>query len=291
MNVFIKMAQPMNSPSLWGDFHYAYALKKALQNCGISSRVLFHEDLMLKVEVEIVLLGLNMAHYRPPSDAFSVAWLISHPEQNDVKVLRSYRFAFVCSKYLSSKWGFEYLPQAYDSDAFDPEQPADPRYLSSDTEIAFVGNVRTTERLELLNALGSAFDNVHVWGNYHNGSKRVICHRPVLPLFVNHIYRSAKVVVGHHLSPARETGLINDRVFSAIASGAFFLSDGVLGARDVFPELVTYSSPQEAIQLCGNYLEDDFNRRRVASACKSRNKDNTFHHRARRLCQLFSNLN
>jgi hypothetical protein len=288
MEVYIKMGQPMGSGALWGDFHYAYALKSSLQNFGMRSKVLFYDDLMLKVDAEIVLLGLNMAHYRPSGATRSVAWLISHPEQNDATVLRAYDFALVCSRFLSLELGFEYFPQAYDSSCYGRDEC--PPWSKSDPEfeVVFVGNVRTEERFDLLNALGDALDDVHVWGHFKNGNPRITCHSPVLPAAVNDLYRRAKVVIGHHLEPARRNGLINDRVYSVIASGAFLLSDAVLGINDSFPGLVTYNSPVEAVELCRKYLYNEGERFHIAKSCRRWNAANSFDHRAARLSQLFS---
>lgn len=287
MTVFIKMGQPLNSPALWGDFHFAYSLKDSLKRRGIPGRVLFYEDLMLKVDVEIVLLGLNMAHYRPARDNYSVAWLISHPEQNVPEVLSSFNTALVCSRPLSRAWGFEYFPQAFDSRTFG-NGATEPANLSNvEFPIVFVGNARDESRIQLLNALGDAFEGVHVWGNFYRKNPHITYHAPVLPNAVDEIYRRARIVIGHHLEPARRQGMINDRVYSVIASGAFLISDAVSGINAEFPDLVTYDSPEEAVRLCRYYLDRDEDRVKRAKSCTEQNRQNSFDERAFRLEQLF----
>jgi hypothetical protein len=100
--VVIKIAQPRGSAQTWGDFYYAYSLKNALRLFGRKARVSFADDLTVPARAEVVLLGINMQHYRPPPDAISVAWLISHPDANTPDVLRRYRKAFVDPVYQCS---------------------------------------------------------------------------------------------------------------------------------------------------------------------------------------------
>jgi hypothetical protein len=288
MTVFIKIGQPVSSRVLWGDFHFAYALKHGLRRRGIRSKILFHEDLTKSVDLEIVLLGLNMHHYRPPAEGFSVAWLISHPEQNGPDVLMRFDAAFVCSRSLSRLWGFEYMPQAFDARSYgdvDDERASAKR--AKEFEIVFIGNGRGPDRNDLLDALSQSFTDLHVWGSFHS-NERITCHAPVLPRGANRVYRRARIVIGHHLEQARQNGMVNDRVYSAIASGAFLVSDRVCGVEAEFPDLVTYRSPSEAVDLCGYYLRRHEERHSIAAKCRELNVGNTFDHRAARFREVLA---
>ncbi len=278
----IKMGQPSAARALWGDFYYGYSLKKSLRRLGWDARVAFRDELHRPAEREIVLLGLEMDSYVPSRDSFSIAWLISHPDRNTPEVLSRYRKAYVASRRLSSEWGFEFLGQAFDSDVYYPSAQAGAEQFP----VTFVGHPRAGDRTELLNTLDQHINEFHVWGDYH--CERRNWHGRVPWLRSGEVYRSSSIVVGHNTAAARHAGVANDRMHSVMACGTFLLSDHVSGIGEVFPELVCYETPRQAVELCLRYLGDRNERQRIARLCMERNQRESFDQRASVIHQMLS---
>ena len=261
---YIKIGQPLSSQEVWGDFYFAYSLKKGLARVGIDAKVLFHDDLNRRVEREIVLLGLNMSGYVPPSGSQSIAWLISHPEQNDRTVLSRYPTAFVSSPKLAASWGFPFLGQAYDRDVhFASREVATPIY-----DIVFVGNGRAGDRRDLVRSL-AAIEGFHLWGHYHPPELKKN-HGPLPWLRTGDIFRDAAIVVANSSEEARAAGIINDRIYAALGCRAFVLADMIADVSRSFPELITYRTPAEAVELCRYYLNAAMERERIRTALHAR---------------------
>jgi hypothetical protein len=272
------MGQPFSAHQNWGDFYYAYSLKKSLTHLGWNVRVAFLDELEQPAECEIVLLGLDMHGYVPPPDTISIAWVISHPDKNTPEVLRRYRKAYVSSLPLSREWGLEFLAQAFDRDV----HYVDPKQLAGDGVrpygVVFVGNARNGERIELVRKLDEAVPEFHAWGNLDVGLRN--WHGPLPWLRTGEIFRSSTIVIGQNNEPARCAGIGNDRMFAVIACQSFLLSDSVRGIEELFPDLVCYGSPDQAVELCKQFLADPRERQRIAQLCFERSQNESFDHRA-----------
>ncbi|HEX7473339.1 MAG TPA: glycosyltransferase, partial [Candidatus Limnocylindrales bacterium] len=95
-------------------------------------------------------------------------------------------------------------------------------------------------------------------------------------------YSSAAIVLNDHWQDMRDEGFFSNRLYDALASGAFVVSDHVPGIEEEFDNgLVTYRRKDELIAVLDRYLADPEARRDVArrgrAAVLSRH---TFGHRA-----------
>ena len=187
-SVAIKMGQPRAACAAWGDFYYAYSLKKSLRALGWDARVLFRDDLSQAAEREIVLLGLDMNSYVPLRSNRSIAWLISHPDSNTPEVLSRYRKAYVSSLTLAREWGFEFLGQAFDSSVHYAAGRPDP----SPFPVAFIGNARAGDRTALLNRLERDVPGFHLWGNSHEGRRN--WNGPLPWMRTGEVFRSTAII-------------------------------------------------------------------------------------------------
>lgn len=278
MTVVIKMGQPLSARQNWGDFYYAYSLKRSLKLLGWKVRVAFLDELEDPAECEIVLLGLNMNCYVPRRDRVSIAWLISHPDKNTAEVLGNYSKAYVSSLPLSREWGLEFLAQAFDSAVHFPSTNRDGEDVRP-YGVAFIGNARTGERIELVRKLDRAIPQFHAWGNLDIGLRN--WHGTLPWLRTGEIFRSSAIVIGQNNEPARAAGVANDRMFAVMACRSFLLSDYVSGIDELFPDLVYYKSVDEAVELCRKFLTQSEDRRRIAQSCHVQNREESFDHRAR----------
>jgi spore maturation protein CgeB len=77
------------------------------------------------------------------------------------------------------------------------------------------------------------------------------------------VYSSAGIVLNDHWDDMREHGYISNRIYDALACGAFVISDDVPGLHERFGDAVaTYRSAEELEQLVDRFLADPAERRR-----------------------------
>lgn len=148
-----------------------------------------------------------------------------------------------------------WLPPAVEPSAYRPGWfDAEKGWLDCDVQkkydIGFVGHVNNEKRIDFLDHMFRAFPNFF-YGNR-------------LFEFASNIYNECRIVVN---SAHRDD--INMRVFEAMGSGAFLLTEKVPYLDEIFTDgvhLVTYSSFDEAVEKAKYYLSHDEERKKIASA-------------------------
>jgi spore maturation protein CgeB len=153
------------------------------------------------------------------------------------------------------------LHQATDPDRFFPERGG-PGH-----ELLFVGNSRRVRR-PILDALAGTPHDLAVYGG--NWTPDLLDPRRLRGDWIpnddlRRYYSSAGIVLSDHWPDMRDEGFISNRVYDALACGAFVLSDAVFGIGDEFDGgLATYEDPDELEGLVESYLADPDERRRRA---------------------------
>lgn len=101
------------------------------------------------------------------------------------------------------------------------------------------------------------------------------------------VYASTKIVIDDANSATKEWGSVNSRVYDAIAGGALVLTNGQIGADEVFGGLMpTYNNAQELEALLHEFLGDEDHRvARVAALQDILYKGETYTHRAAQVKQ------
>lgn len=96
------------------------------------------------------------------------------------------------------------------------------------------------------------------------------------------VYANTKIVVDDANSATKQWGSVNSRVFDAIAAGTLVISNGALGAHELFGDLLpTYGSSQELEGILWKFLRDDELRRKTAEELQRRVlEQHTYDHRA-----------
>jgi glycosyl transferase family 1 len=172
-----------------------------------------------------------------------------------------------------------YIPLAVD-DGFDRVSP-DPRYRA---DVVYLGSGgRGSKRPETTRRYldgAKAFD-FHLWGGcwdaaywasaYRDDPRANTWHRyarGLLPLDdIAALYSSAKIVLGYHEDSQRASGMWNNRVFEALACGAFFICDDAEGLREEFGEGVEITEgSDDTARLISYYLPRAEDRRRRGEA-------------------------
>ena len=178
-------------------------------------------------------------------------------------------------------------------------RPADPERFfpeptGPDHDLLFVGNSRRSRRA-ILDDLRPVIHDLAVYGKGWTSDL-------VDPLHVRgeHIpneqlhryYASARIVLNDHWPDMRALGFLSNRLYDALASGAFVISDAVVGIEGEFDDaVVTYTETDELRRLVDQYLADAAGRRAMAErgrrAVLGRH---TFAHRVDRLLEVVAEV-
>lgn len=228
----IHIAAPADQRIRWGDYHYARSIQKQLILLGYDAKLVYRESNQKqrdKFDLNIVLRGRQSLRLR--KTALNILWVISHPETVTVEEALSYRIVFCASDFMRNILrveGCSYaltLLQASDPDLFF-EQPGEVKKWDA----IFVGRTRGVQRKFIVDTVKN-LPNARVigdgWEQYVPESKILAKQKSYSAVAKE--YRSAKVVLSEHWRSMRLFGIVANRVFDAIGSGAMVLSDKVRG--------------------------------------------------------------
>ena len=277
-----------------GDFPFAAAIARELERRGHPARVqvLPAEEDAGQDDVALVLRGRT--RHTPRAAQSNVLWVISHPEElsgaecdgYDLVCVASERFAQTLRAQTSAP--VIVLDQATDPDLFHPDPG--PGFAH---DIVFVGNSRGVRRKALDDLLPTHHD-LAVYGSGWDGliDARHLGASHVPNDELRRVYSSASVVLADHWDDMREHGFIANRVYDAVACGAFVISDSVDGIEARFGGAVrSYESREELAQLLELFLADPVEREARAVAGRARVlAEHTFSHRVDRLLEALAQV-
>ena len=276
----------------WGDYHFARALQRSLERTGHPTRLHLLPDWDAAVgareDVTVHVFGLKEAPVRPGQ--VNLLWQISHPDLATPAMYDRYDHAFVASDSFAVRMAsLSHTPvtplhQATDPDRFRPDPTGPPH------ELLFVANSRNVRR----RIVDDLADTTHDLAVYGRGWKREL----IDPRFVKgegipntdvrRYYSSAAIVLNDHWDDMRERGFISNRLYDALACGAFVISDHIEGVEQEFDgAVVTYRGREELETLIDRYLADPADRRRLADHGREIVLErHTFDLRARVICDF-----
>lgn len=245
----------------WGDHHFARALQRQLERRGHPTRVHllpeWEEPYAARDDVALHLFGLSELRTRPGQ--INVLWVISHPELVHAELCERYDLVFVASSSFASQLATSVstpvltLLQATDPERFRPD-PTGPRH-----ELLFVANSRKVQR-KIIADLTPTERDLSVYGS--NWTPELLDPRYLKGELVandelRRYYSSATIVLNDHWPDMRRAGFLSNRLYDALASGAFVISDHVEGIDDEFDSaVVTYRDAPELHALVERFLGD-----------------------------------
>ncbi len=273
----------------WGDYHFARALQRSLERSGHPTRVHFLPAWTAPVgareDVTVHLFGLKEAPTR--RGQVNLLWQISHPDLATSSMYERYDHVFVASDAFAARMGSNVdvpvtpLHQATDPDRFwpDPTGPAD--------QLLFVANSRKVRRRIVADLAGTSHD-LAIYGQGWTPDLvdlRFVKGDGIPNADLRRYYSSAEIVLNDHWDDMRAEGFISNRLYDALACGAFVISDDVTGIDAEFDGAVaTYREAPELEALITRYLGDPLERRRLAERGRRIVVErHTFDHRARTL--------
>jgi spore maturation protein CgeB len=252
----------------WGDLYFARGLQREFARRGMPTTVHVHGEwptLGCRADVALHLFG---ARVPAVSDRqITLLWIISHPDLVTPELLEGYDRVFVASDRFATRvaamTSVAVLPlhQATDPDRFWPD-PTGPTH-----ELLFIGSSRGQQRPVVSAAAASGHD-LAVYGT--GWTPDLLDPRHVRAEWipneqVRRYYSSAKVVLADHYDDMRDLGFISNRIYDALACGAFVLSDEVPGLDTEFDGgVVACDGPESVRAAIDRYVADAEIRNTVA---------------------------
>jgi glycosyltransferase involved in cell wall biosynthesis len=215
-------------------------------------------------DATIHLLGNQVAHNRPSQ--LNVLWQISHPDLATGELYDTYDQAFVASDRFAASMATRTsvpvapLHQATDPERFYPDATG-PRH-----DLLFVANYRPNRPVvewliptdRDLAIYGKGWDEHGLEPRYHRGPH-------IANADLRRYYSSASIVLNDTWEDMRAAGFISNRIYDALACGAFVLSDAVDGLVEEFDGGVAiYEDELDLRAAVERYLEEGTSRREIA---------------------------
>jgi GT2 family glycosyltransferase/glycosyltransferase involved in cell wall biosynthesis len=276
----------------WGDYFFARGLQRYLERAGHPTRLHFLRDWpaphAARDDVAVHLFGLKEAPTH--RGQVNVLWQISHPDLATPELYERYDHVFVASDRFAARMAdqvsvpVESLHQATDPERFKPE-PGGPRH-----ELLFVANSRKVRR-RIVDDLADTKRDLAIYGRDWTpdlADPRFVKGEVVKNAELARYYSAADVVLNDHWDDMRIEGFLSNRLYDALACGAFVVSDLVDGIEAEFDgAIATYASQPELEPLIARYLANPDERQRLAAHGRAIVLErHTFDHRVRALCAV-----
>jgi GT2 family glycosyltransferase len=269
----------------WGDTWFGHVVQRELERAGHPAKVVILPEWTgaadIRSDATLHVFGLSQAPTRPGQ--VNLLWQISHPDLASPDLYDRYDRAFVASSPFAVRMARRaHTPVAALHQATDPGRfhPADggPAH-----ELLFVANSRNVRR-QILDDLLPTEHELAVYGA--GWTPRLLDPRYLAGTSIpNHelhrYYAAAAIVLSDHWSDMRDEGFIANRLYDALASGGFVISDDVEGIEAEFDgAVVTYRTRNELRELVDRWLADPDGRRERAERGRRAVLDrHTFAHR------------
>ena len=194
----------------------------------------------------------------PKTGQVNLMWIISHPDDVSPAECERFNAVFVPSETFADELRakasvpIHVVPQAADDGRFQPI------HAPENGRVVFVGNSRSVRRPMVDWAIEAGLD-LEVYGSGWRGfiPDRFIRSEYFPNEEIPRLYTDAAIVLSDHWPDMAKKGFVSNRIFDALASGAFVISDPVDGLDLLFRDAVpTCSSAGDLRRLAERYLPD-----------------------------------
>ncbi|HEX7950160.1 MAG TPA: glycosyltransferase [Candidatus Limnocylindrales bacterium] len=253
----------------WGDLSFARAIERALRRRGWATHVLVDGEadgpIARRADVALHIVGVRRPTLHPGQ--IHLLWVISHPDEVRPGRCDAYDAVFVASDDFAEQLRLRVrvpviaLHQATDPHRFFPE-PGGPSH-----DLLLVGNARRGGRAVLEGVAGRAWD-LAVYGpgwRPETLDPRHFRGSWIPNQDLHRYYAAAEIVLNDHWADMRDEGFISNRIYDALASGAFVLSDEVRGLAAEFDGgVATWHDVESLRAAVAQWLPDRAARRAMA---------------------------
>ena len=280
----IKIAAPADERDVWGDWHFAEALARAIRRLGHDVEVDFRGQWsgrpLLREDVAIVLRGL--IPYTPRQGQISLLWNISHPDQVGFDEYDQFSHVYVASESAAAflaplvEPSVSPLLQATDPTLFHPlgTTPPGPR-------LAFCGNSRGVERPIVRWAI-EAGEAPAIYGGGWDGliPPELVASPSIDNRTLGSLYAGAGAVLNDHWPSMAAFGFLSNRLFDIVAAGGNAVSDPVASMAPLFGPVVRQID--DAVELVAA-VDDAVDSPRPIEAARAVAQHHSFNTRAARI--------
>ena len=264
-------AMPDNDTTkFWGDYHYAEALAREFEKRGYTANVLTRENWYNRSSAKYTLVLRGLKPYYPSEEGNRTVmmWNISHPADVMLEEYNLYQYVFFASNRMKEEIGPKIRPdsgvlmQCTDPEIMSSEESPDKKY-----ELLFVGNSRHVYRRILKDLLPTEF-HLTVYGRHWEEYpvQDYVVKDYIDNNKVGQAYHDARILLNDHWEDMIQYGIISNRVFDALAAGAFVISDDMPELKEVFQgAVVTYQDRDDLNEKIAYYLEHEEERNEKAA--------------------------
>lgn len=254
----------------WGDVPFGRDVQRQLERRGIPAAVLVHEEAhtaaAVRADVALHIFGVRAP--RGLRAQCNALWVISHPDRITEAMCEAYDVIFMASDVLLRRLTGRISPplvslhQATEPSRFYPD-PTGPHH-----QLLFVGNSRRVQR-PIIEALRDTPFDLAVYGA--DWTPELLDPRHLRGEWIandelRRYYSTADIVLNDHWGDMRDLGIISNRVYDALACGAFVVSDRVPGIDEEFDGAVaTFTTADELDELIRRSLADPAGRGEAAA--------------------------
>ena len=250
----------------WGDTHFGRDLQRQLERRSRPARLRILPDwdhaATARDDVVVHLFGLSRARTRPGQ--VNLLWVISHPDRVEDGMLAGYDAILAASDVFAAELaGRTDRPVVALHQATDPERFR-PAAGGPHHDLLFVANSRGVRR-RIVAELTPTERDLAVYGRGWTADlldPRYLRGELVPNAELHRFYSAAEIVLNDHWDDMRRHGFFSNRLYDALAAGAFVISDDVPGIAAEFDGgVVTFESGAELRALVERYLADPAARR------------------------------
>lgn len=259
----IDICAPMpddENKKFWGDYHYALAMKKELEKLGYEVDVRPYQRWSDSSNSAITIALRGNRPYYPKEDVRqkNIMWNISHPADVPQEEYERFDLVYFASQKLCERWKDKLKTKC---DVL--LQCADPEVMKSIAgekkyDLLFIGNSRRIYRQVVQDALTLDYP-LTIYGRHWDAfpEAQACVKEPYMPNEnVGQAYRDAKIVLNDHWEDMKETGIVSNRLFDALAAEAFIISDEMPEIEDIFRgTVVTYKDKEDLKEKADYYMK------------------------------------
>ena len=294
LKVSIKSPNPKGHHH-WGDYFYALALKKALEKHGFNVNIHEKNEWYGHDREDIVIVLRGLSKYKVDYNSINIMWNISHPDKVNLEEYESYDIVFVASEKYAREikkdlnTTVESLLQCCDPDIFYPKENDNLK----NNEILFIGSTRSVFR-DVVKNISKTNHNYAIYGL---GWEDFIDEKYIKDDFIpnemlNQYYSSCKILLNDHWDDMKEWGFVSNRIFDALACGAFIISDKMQEVDNLFEgNVITYDDLEDLNEKIEYYLNHDDERRKKVNKGREIVLDNhTFDSRVSKIIDVLNDF-
>jgi GT2 family glycosyltransferase/spore maturation protein CgeB len=253
----------------WGDLHFARGLQRRFRCLGrpTSVRILPEWEDSVTTRSDLVMHLFGLKEYTPQPGPLNMLWVISHPDLVTDDAANAFDAVLVASDPFATELASRLrapvhpLHQATDPDRFRPDA------VGPHHDLLFVANSRGVRR-KMIDDLTPTPHDLAVYGKGWRPEMlepRYLRGENIPNAELAGYYANADIVLNDHWPDMRRLGFLSNRLYDAMAAGAFVISDNAPGIDDEFDRAVaTYDTASELRVLVDHYLPDAAARRERA---------------------------